>query len=224
MSNARLGAEWTRYLELKNDRPALFIDNGSIHIVLDETIVAEYQEKNNRKIGVVYESAYNIMVVDLVYEEEGKYFAYERLVPTVEKGAVVMIPIHKESFIVLKQYRHALRDYQYAFPRGFGEKDLTAEENCEKELREEIGGEVIKAEYLGEVAPDSGVLGNVVSVYVCELASYDSSSRSEGICDMMKMDRAQIKDLIAKGKITDGFTLAALSLYDASQYTKGEKG
>lgn len=223
MSNAKLGVEWTRYLELKNERPDIFANNGSIHIVLDETIVAEYQEKNNRKIGVVYESPYNILIVDLVYEEEGEYFAYERLVPAVETGAVVMIPIYKGSFIVLKQYRHALRDYQYAFPRGFGEKGLTPQENCKKELKEEIGGQVIKAEYLGEVTPDSGVQGNIVSVYACELSSYAYDIRSEGICDIMEINQSQIKDMVAKGNITDGFTLAALSIYEARQCTKGEK-
>lgn len=214
MSNTKLGAEWDRYLELKKHRPSLFMDNGPIHIVLDEAIVAEFQEKNNRTIGVVYESPYNIMVVDLVYEKEGCYFAYERLVSAVERGAVVMIPKYRGSFILLKQYRHALRDYQYAFPRGFGEKGLTVEQNLRKEMQEEIKGEVTAVEYLGEVTPDSGVQGSMVSVYACELSAYDNSARTEGICDIIEKDLPQIKSLVAEGKITDGFTLAALSLYE----------
>lgn len=216
-TNKKLGAEWSRYLELREERPALFADTGSIHIVLDEAIVAEYQEKNHRKMGVVYESPYNILVVDLVYEEEGKYFAYERLVPAVESGAVVMLPIYRDSLILLKQYRHALRDYQYAFPRGFGEKGLSAVENCAKELMEEIGAELVKAEYLGQVTPDSGVQGAVVSVYACEIASYDYNTKSEGICDIQEVSTSQIKDMIDNGEITDGFTLAALSLYGVKQ-------
>lgn len=212
-TNKKLGVEWTRYLELTKSRPALFTDSGSIHIVLDESIVAEYQKKNNRKIGVVYESVYSILIVDLVYEEEGKFFAYERLVPAVESGAVVMIPIYGDAMILLKQYRHPLRDYQYAFPRGFGEKGLTPEENCRKELMEEIGAEVIKAEYLGQVTPDSGVQGTVVSVYACEVESYNYSARSEGICEMIEMTKSQINHMVKRGEITDGFTLAALSLY-----------
>lgn len=210
-----MAMEWKRYLELKQERPDLFNDNGTIHIVMDESIVAAYQEKNNCKIGVVYESAYNIMVVDLVYEEEGKYFAYERLVPAVESGAVVILPIYDGSLLLLKQYRHALRDYQYAFPRGFGEKGITVEENLRKELKEEIGGEVINIEYLGQVSPDSGVQGTVAEVYACELSVYDKDSKSEGICEILEVAPLELKKWISAGKITDGFTLAALGLYDA---------
>lgn len=207
-----LDIEWNRYLELQKERPALFVDNGLIHIVTDEAIVMDFQEKNNRKIGVVYESAYNMLVVDLVYEEEGRYFAYERLVPAVERGAVVIIPVYKDKMILLNQYRHVIRNYQYGFPRGFAEKGLSPEENCKKELLEEIGGKVISTKYLGQLSQDSGVQANLVSVYLCEVSEYDSSLHSEGICEIIEVSKTQIKSLLREGKITDGFTLAALTL------------
>lgn len=210
--NKVLGQEWSRYLELKEERPGLFADNGLIHIVMDENIVADFQAKNNRKIGVVYESAYNIMLVDLVYEEEGKYFAYERVVPAAESGAVVIVPKYKDKVILLNQYRHALRNYQYAFPRGFGEKGLSAEENCTKELMEEIGATVVHTEYLGQVTPDSGVQAAVVSVYACEISDYDSSLHSEGIKEILAVSEEQLECMMKNGEITDGFTLAALML------------
>ena len=210
--NKVLGAEWSRYKKLREERPLLFVDNGLIHIVTDENVVADFQETHNRKIGVVYESAYNMVLVDLVYEEEGKYFAYERLVPAVESGAVVMIPKYKDKVILLNQYRHALRNYQYAFPRGFGEKGLSAEANCKKELMEEIGATVVHTEYLGQVTPDSGVQATVVSVYACEISDYDSSLHSEGIKEILEVSEEQVECMIKNGEITDGFTLAALML------------
>lgn len=211
--NRELQAEWLRYVELMEERPELFVNNGEIHIVKDERVIADYQEKNNRKIGVVYESAYNIMVVDLVYEEEGKYFAYERLLPAVKGGAVVVLPIYNGKMILLKQYRHALRDYQYAVPRGFGEMGLSAEENCKKEVKEEIGAEVKTLECLGEIAPDSGLLSNKVSIYACELVDYDNKVKSEGICEILEVEISVFESMIKAGRVTDGFTLAAWSLY-----------
>lgn len=68
---------------------------------------------------------------------------------------------------MLKQYRHAIRDYQICFLRGFGEKDVTASENVVKELSEEIGATgVSHIRKLGELIPDSGISSNIVSVFL----------------------------------------------------------
>lgn len=213
MHNLPLGAEWLRYKELQIERPALFTDNGPIHIVTDETIVETYEKEHNRKIGVLYESPYSILLVDLVYEKEDHFFAYERIVPAVETGAVVILPLLEEKVILLHQYRHALRDYQYGLPRGFGEKGLTVEENLRKELMEEIGATVTDIQFLGNVTPDSGVQSSLVSVYACHIDSYDASLKSEGICEILEVDLEEVKKMAREGKITDGYTLAALAIY-----------
>lgn len=213
MNNENLKKEWLRYLELKVQRPELFVDNGSIRIVFDEDIVAEYEQETGRKIGVVYESPYTMKLVDLVYETPGSYFAYERSIPTVRERAVVTVPVFNDKFILLKQYRHCIRDYEYSFPRGFGERGLAAEENAKKELHEEIGAEVTSAYFLGEMTPDSGGQSTVVSVYCCEVSSYDSKKREEGIESILEVGLDELNQLISEGKVRDGFTLSALCLY-----------
>ena len=206
--------EWLRYLELKTQRPELFVDNGKIHIVDDEEIIAKFEEETNRKIGVVYESPYTMKVVDLVYEVPEKYFAYERSVPTIQKGAIVTVPIYQDRVILLKQYRHCIRDYEFSFPRGFGEKDVSALENAKKELREEIGAEVEAVHFLGEVTPDSGVQSTVVAVYCCQISSYDPHLQEEGIENIIEITFDELDQLICDGKIRDGFTLSAMCLYE----------
>lgn len=213
MNKSSLGNEWARYKKLQEERPTLFADNGPLHIVWDEDIVAAYEKEHHRKIGVLYESPYNMLVVDLVYETEGKYFAYERLIPSVATGAVVMMPFYGDKVILLRQYRHIIRDYQYSFPRGFGEKGLTVEENLRKELMEEIGATVTETKFLGTITPDSGVQANQVSIYACYIDRYDASLHSEGICDIIEVELEELKKMARGGKITDGFTLAALGLY-----------
>ena len=80
---------------------------------------------------------------------------------------------------------------------------------------EEIGATVRSSKYLGQVSPDSGVQGNMVSVYMCEISEYDSSLHSEGICEILDFTQEQVQDLLKQVKITDGFTLAALTLLSA---------
>ena len=48
MENKGLGTEWADYLQLQKDRPELFADNGSLHIMLDASVVADYVKRTGR--------------------------------------------------------------------------------------------------------------------------------------------------------------------------------
>ena len=212
MNNVSLGNEWKSYLELKDNRPSLFVNTGSISIVFDEEIILKFQQENGRKIGVLYESSYNMLVVDLVYEKD-KYYAYERVVPKEKEPGVVIVPKYKNRFILLKQYRHAIRDYQYAFPRGYGENKISIEDNVAKEMREEIGAEISQIKYLGEVVPDSGLSSNKALVYICEVEKYMPMCNNEGIDKIIEITYEEAEAMVKKGQINDGFTLSAFYLY-----------
>lgn len=207
-----LGIEWEKYLELKKERPKLFLNNGNIKIVFDEKIVENYQIETGKKIGVLYDSEYNMLVVDLVYEIEGKYFSYERILPKVKKGAVVIVPKYKDKYILLKQYRHAIRDMQYSFPRGFGEEDLNSEENVVKEIYEELSARATNIKYLGSVIADSGLMGNKVSVYECVIDHYAQKEANEGIVDIVEVSYEKLIEMVKQEEIDDGFTLSAIAM------------
>ncbi len=210
-----LGTEWEQYLSLMEKRPEAFADTGNIHIVTDPAIVEKFQKNTGRTIGVVYSSPYHLMVVDLVYEQEGKYFAYERILPAVKKGAVVIIPQHRDGFLLLKQYRHALRDYQYAFPRGFGEAGISAEDNVRKEIEEELSAQVSNVVSLGTCVADSGLCGDKISVFSCTVETFAVNDGYEGISNVIRLSHKELKQWMKSGKLNDGFTLSAYSLLDA---------
>jgi len=219
----RLGAEWSNYLSLIENRPEDFINTGSIHIVTDPVIVENYQRTSGKTIGVVYSSPYHFMVVDLVYVQEGKYFAYERILPAIPNGAVVIVPQYCGDFLLLKQYRHALRGYQYAFPRGFGEKGVSLEENVCKEIREELLTEATHVQYLGTCIADSGLCGDKVSVFSCKVNSFSFREKYEGISQIICVSDAEMAQWMKAGKLNDGFTLAAYGLFIANRDCKDGK-
>lgn len=104
----------------------------------------------------MYSSEYHYLLVDLIRNPDGKLYTYERILPVVPSGAAMAVTIQNGLFVLLRQYRHAIRTSQYSFPRGFGKGTLTVRK-CQKEVHEEIGATVIKCEYLGEVVADSGL-------------------------------------------------------------------
>ena len=74
------------------ERPEAFRNTGNIDIITDVNQVEAFVEQTGKKIGVIYHSEYNLWVVDLVKGADGTYFAYERLLPAVVRGAVVTMP------------------------------------------------------------------------------------------------------------------------------------
>lgn len=215
-----MGREWKRYVNLIKERPADFDNSaGEYVIITDHERVVSYEREAKRTIGVVYESPYHLLVVDLVSSDGKHCFFYERLLPAVKNNsAVVALTICQKYFVLLKQYRHALRDWQYAFPRGYAESGLTPEENVYKELGEELGchpSDVLAMNYLGCIVADSGVSGEKVKTYLCELGRYKEQKHHEGIEKAVLLSRQELTKAIHDGKINDSFSLSALSLYDA---------
>ena len=208
--------EWTQYMKLQEERPSAFSRSNQLSLVTDQAEILDYMNRTGKKIGVMYYSEYSIVVVDLVRDTQGNNFAYERVLPAVTGSAVVTVPriSGTDTYIILRQFRHSIRDYQLGFPRGFGEPGLTALQNAAKELKEETGAEVINLSELGTIVADSGILGNYVTAVACEIQSPDTKLRTEGIVEVLLLSKAELDTYIAAGKINDGYTLAAWSLYN----------
>ncbi|MGL5439569.1 MAG: NUDIX hydrolase [Filifactoraceae bacterium] len=212
------------YITLWKEKPELFFKSDLISIVDPRTAkgikkIIEFEVKNDVKIGVVYMSSYSILVVDLIENSDGTLYAYERLIPTVSNGAVLIVVKYLEKLVLLSQFRHALRDEQLAFPRGYGEihKDgsfLPSFENVKKEIYEELGAE-IEGEpiFLGEVVADSGISGNIVSVYAVTIKTFRERVGYEGIKKVIFKTEEELENCIKNGEITDGFTLSGYLMY-----------
>lgn len=214
------GIEWEAYEELQKARPELFAESAQIPIVTDRDRVDKFVNETGEKVGVLYRSAYHYLVVDLVRNLDGTLYTYERLIPAVQTGTVAAVTVQDGKFVLLKQYRHAIRESQYCFPRGFGENGILPEENVKKEIWEEMKAMVTECVYLGEVIADSGILGTKVSVFACQVEQVQKRESYEGIEEVVFLSPEELQKWIADGKITDGFTLSAYSLYVSEKISK----
>lgn len=203
-----------KYIILSQERPDEFVGSENGRIVFDPKIMEREAKRKGRPLGVVYESPYHIVVVDLLQDQNNNYLFYERVLNTIQNPSVVIIPIYEEKFVLLYQYRHALQDMQYAFPRGFGEIGLSAEENARKELREELGCEAKKLRCLNSIVADSGLCGHAVQVVVTWIDSFEKKKNYEGIVDSVLLSREEMIQWINEGKINDSFTISAFCEYN----------
>lgn len=187
--------------------------------VLEDVIRQE--EVTHGEFGLIYQSQYNILLADpIVATNPGKrdlrpFFPYERVLPTAGNG-VVMATIHQGKFVLLKQYRHALRRYQLCLPRGFSEPGADGRENVLRELSEELHAVPLKEPcFLGTIAPDSGLTSRVTEVYQVSIETY-RQTHQEGIEETVEVDAAELSRLIKTGAIDDGYTIGAFALWQLS--------
>lgn len=208
----QINREWSQYLMLMQERPYEFRACDGMEIVTDRDEVRKFEQESGQTIGVVYQSPYSMMVVDLVREKNGRLFAYERLIPAAVGSAVVCVTKQKENYILLKQLRHSLRGEQIGFPRGYGENGVSAEDNARKEVYEELGAEVFELKPLGKVVADSGIGGAAAEVFECKIDSWEVKKGYEGITGVLVLTEQELEQQIANGTVTDGYTLAAFAL------------
>lgn len=212
----RLDTPLVRYQRLMGERPQAFAPSHLFPIETDPEIIANFTAHTGQPVGVIYESPYQILVVDLIRGPNG-LFTYERVLPTAQGDPVVAIPIWEGRFVLLEQFRHPLRRCQIAFPRGFGEDGLSAEENVCKEIREELQSTVLAQRILGHVTTDSGLSAGSACVVLCRITEPKPVPEYEGIRRAICLTSAELEHQIADKQIDDGFTLSAYALYQVSK-------
>lgn len=216
-ASSKRQSSWEKYLAVvESDSPTGPPDSegpAALRIVTDRAAVLQYEASaEGRPIGIAYSSPYNQLLVDLVEDGQGRRFAYERVVPAA-KNAVVIVPRFEGDFVLLRQFRHALRDYQLCFPRGYGEPGVSACDNAEKELFEELKVWPLgPMKHLGSMVADSGLSGGRIEVFACDVPAPNPDVGYEEIDSCIIVSPAELDELIADGQIDDGFTLSALTL------------
>jgi len=211
-----------RYYQLIEERPELFsnkIGDSTVKIIIDPNDIRDFEIENNVVLGVIYQDQYIILLKDLVTHPNGKRGTYIRIISATRNSGVVILPILDDCIIFLKHFRHSTRSYHYEIPRGFGSDDLSVEENAAKELFEETGYSIRELRFLGRVHPDTGLLSTQANVYAAyvDVNAQSATDEEEAVCSIELIKMEAVKQMVASGEITDGYSLSALALYWANK-------
>lgn len=213
------------YKKLVEEHPYLFQnDNFPIKIISDFSRITEWQNRRRTKlmtegkplewadIGVVLNDPFIVVIRDLVEFPGGYEGGYFRIINQADlKGGqgVVVLGEMDGKFLLLNQFRHPVRSWSFEAPRGFGKPETSAEEQAKNEIFEEVGGEIDELVDLGIYYSNTGLEGNKVKLYYAKLKSVGQPAQEEGIESLVWVSLAELEEMIASAKITDGFTIAA---------------
>ena len=135
-------------------------------------------------------------------------------------GATAIIPVFDRAHVILiKQYRHALRQDIWEIPAGTLDPQESVITCAKRELIEETGFSADRWHSLGEIMPVPGYSNEQIHVFLA--ASLQSAERDfdeDEIIDVHKIKFEDTIEMIRRGDIQDAKSIAGLFL--ASEWLK----
>jgi len=129
-------------------------------------------------------------------------------------GAAATVPlIASGEVLLIKQYRHALKQYIWEIPAGTLDPGEPVMECARRELIEETGYAAEVWRKLGEITPVPGYSDERVHLFLAsELTAARQELDADEVLAVHRMPLARALDMITRGDIQDAKTICALLL------------
>jgi ADP-ribose pyrophosphatase len=129
-------------------------------------------------------------------------------------GATAIIPMLNESrVLLLKQYRHSLREYIWEIPAGTLDPQESIMNCAKRELIEETGYSAHQWQKLGEITPVPGYSDERIHIFLAtDLQPAEQNLDTDEIINVHDVGFSEAIEMIEKGEIQDAKSIAGLFL------------
>lgn len=130
-------------------------------------------------------------------------------------GATAILPIDEEGKVILvKQYRHSVKEYCLEIPAGKLEKGEDPLECGVRELEEEIGYISDDFSFMFKTYIAVGYSSEVIHIYLAkDLKKTKQNLDEDEFLDVITYTLDEALDMIKDGRILDSKTIAAILFY-----------
>lgn len=131
------------------------------------------------------------------------------------KGVCILPITENKEILCLKQYRHAMKSWQWELPAGMIDHELDSPlDTAKRELEEETG---YKAEHwldLGSFYPSPGSTSEEIHLFAAAgLSATEQNLENSEQIDVHKLPMEEVNSLIKNGEFKHGAGLAAILRY-----------
>ena len=156
----------------------------------------------------VYDGKFLDMFVDTVIDGD-KIQNWERCSRKSNTKAVMIVPYHKEKnkFIMIKEYRIPISDYEIGFPAGLIEPNENVKATVKREIKEETGLDLVEIIKLSPFTySSSGMTDESVAIAFVQVEGEVSNKFLEPTEDItpMMLSKEEIKNLLSDSNLKWG--------------------
>lgn len=128
---------------------------------------------------------------------------------------VMVAAVYQDSFVLVRQWRHAAQSLSLEFPGGVVDRGENAEAAARRELQEETGFSAGKITHLGSVSPNPALFKNRLHVYLAEelIQTGEQSLDSDELLTFEMMPTDAVIAAYGKGEFTHALMGTAIALY-----------
>jgi ADP-ribose pyrophosphatase len=129
-------------------------------------------------------------------------------------GAAAMVPmLNREEVVLIKQYRHAIREFIWEIPAGTLDPQEAPIHCAKRELIEETGYSSNRWHQLGTITPLPGCSNERIHIFLAtDLQPAKQALDKDELLNVHSMELKKALQLILSGEINDGKTISALFL------------
>jgi ADP-ribose pyrophosphatase len=214
--NTSVQASLHRYEEKAETRPDAFEPSEMLPMLAPGSEkLADFARTHKRTVGEIFANPPFWTLESDAVEMDGNTTFYPRLVYPQRINGVVTVARQPDGRIcLLKIYRHAPRAFSWELPRGARKLFEATSQTASRELREEVGVEPVNVSSLGTLCADTSVISGFVEVFQCDIPCGAKIAKGyEQIDSLSFFTEQELKEFIAGGNITDGYTLSAMCLF-----------
>ncbi len=131
----------------------------------------------------------------------------------------IVIPVHNENFLMVKQWRHGEMALSIEFPGGVIEENESPEEGAERELFEETGAKAGKLTHLGTMNPNPALFANHIHVFLAEELVFSGNQNldSDEFLNFMEIPQKEVIKKMGSPEYPHALMASALCLYLAKK-------
>ena len=129
-------------------------------------------------------------------------------------GAAAMVPmLNSNDVILIKQYRHALREFIWEIPAGTLDPAESPLNCAQRELIEETGYSAADWQQLGTITPLPGCSDERIHIFLAsDLKRAEQNLDDDELLNVHPMKLEKALQMILTGDISDGKTISGLYL------------
>lgn len=109
---------------------------------------------------------------------------------------VMVVPVYRDSFVLVRQWRHASEKLSLEFPGGVADAGEDPAAAAERELLEETGFKTGRLIHLGSVSPNPALFKNTFHVYLAEELTPTGEQRLDDD-ELLTYERMPVDEVIA---------------------------